>query len=163
MKKRKYIFTLLILPLLAVSLTACSGRSSLKPNVVTRGDAQKTELVRNAVLRGVEEVEIEGDRTLGAAIGAGIGALIANQAVKKSHGTGTEVAASAAGAVLGGLVGEKAGNLISKKSGLRLLVEFETGDVLSIVQEADPSVVFQVDGPVLVYGSTRLRVMPIKG
>jgi outer membrane lipoprotein SlyB len=162
MRKRNYIMVLLLMPLLIISLAACSGRSSLKPTVVSRGDAQKTELVRTAILRGFEEVEIEGDRTLGAAIGAGIGAVIGNQAVRKSHGTGTEVAASAAGAVLGGMAGEKVGNALSKKAGLRLLVEFETGEVLSIIQEADDSVVFKVDDPVLVYGSTRLRVMPVK-
>lgn len=151
-------FRFVVLVGLSVILSACALNSQ-KPNVVKPTDVQKMQRVRSGVVLEILEVEIEGDTKLGTAVGAVLGGVIGSQATR-SQGKGTRAVGGVAGAVAGGVIGNKLGNVMTKKNGVQLLIEFENGDVMSIVQEADPKIVFTPGQEVKIIGDVRFRVIP---
>ena len=60
--------------------TSSCVNSSLQPDVVSRSDAQKQQYVVFGTIRDISMVTIEGDREVGAAAGAAIGAVVGKNA-----------------------------------------------------------------------------------
>ncbi len=112
--------------------TSSCVNNSLQPDVVSRSDAQKQQYVVFGTIRDISMVTIEGDREVGAAAGAAIGAAVGKNT------TDSEPESDIA-AVLGGLVGSalgsEIGSAVTKKDGVELLIETESGSFVSIIQE----------------------------
>ena len=59
-----------------IFITSSCVNNSLQPDVVSRSDAQKQQYVVFGTIRDISMVTIEGDREVGAAAGAAIGAAL---------------------------------------------------------------------------------------
>jgi outer membrane lipoprotein SlyB len=102
------------------------------PDVVSRSDAQKQQYVVLGTIKDITEVTIEGDREAGAIAGALIGG-VAGKGVTESE-TESDVA-SLIGGLVGSAVGSKIGSSITKKNAIELLIETDSGKLISIIQE----------------------------
>ncbi len=149
---------IIIASILAVSLSACST-SSQRPSVIGTNEAQRVQKVRFGTLVEAIPVEIEGDRKIGTIIGSIVGGVLGNQATR-TQGDGTRTVATAAGAVAGGVAGNAASKVLSGKKGVQLLIKMESGDLISIVQEADPELTWKAGQEVMLIGDVKIRVLP---
>ena len=116
---------------LLFSIVSCVNYS-YTPDVVSRSDAQKQQYVVLGTIKDITAVTIEGDREAGAAAGALIGG-VAGKNVTESE-TESDVA-SLVGGLIGSAVGSKVGSNLTKKDGIELLIETDTGKLISIIQE----------------------------
>ena len=122
-----------ILTLLMISFFAASCvNTSYAPDVVSRGDAQKQQYVVLGKVIDITEVVIEGDRQKGAVAGALIGG-VAGKGVTESE-TESDIA-SLIGGLIGSAAGAEIGSKITKKNAIELLIETNTGKLVSIIQE----------------------------
>lgn len=156
---RNILLTVFSVATLAFSVSACDTLSSKKPNVVKPADAQRLERVRMGTILDVTEVTIDGDSKIGTAVGAVLGGVIGSQATR-TQGSGTQAAGGVGGAVAGGVLGNKLGGALTRKKAVQLLIEFDNKDVMSIVQEADPNIVFAIGQSVRIIGDVKMRVIP---
>ena len=121
-----------LLLIAVIFITSSCVNNSLQPDVVSRSDAQKQQYVVFGTIMDVSIVTIEGDREVGAAAGAAIGAAVGKNT------TDSEPESDIA-AVLGGLVGSAIGSgigsAVTKRDGVELLIETESGSFISIIQE----------------------------
>ncbi len=123
-----------ILTLLMISVfTASCVNTSYAPDVVSRGDAQKQQYVVLGKIIDITEVVIEGDRQKGAAAGAIIGG-IAGKGVTDSE-TESDIA-TFIGGLIGSAAGAEIGSNLTKKNAIELLIETDSGKLISIIQEA---------------------------
>ena len=106
--------------------------NSLQPDVVSRSDAQKQQYVVFGTIRDVSRVTIEGDREVGAAAGAAIGAVVGKNTTDSEPESDI---ASVLGGLVGSAIGSEIGSAITKKDGVELLIETESGSFVSIIQE----------------------------
>jgi len=115
-------------------LTGC--QSELKGDTYSRDEARKIHQVEYATVESTRHVIIEGTKTpFGTIIGTVIGG-IAGSAI--GDGKGSEIAAvlgGAAGAVAGSVAEEK----VTRRQGIEIVIRYDDGNLISIVQEADPS------------------------
>ena len=106
--------------------------NSLQPDVVSRSDAQKQQYVVFGTIRDVSRVIIEGDREVGAAAGAAIGAVVGKNTTDSEPESDI---AAVLGGLVGSAIGSEIGSAITKKDGVELLIETESGSFVSIIQE----------------------------
>ncbi|MDD1783875.1 glycine zipper 2TM domain-containing protein [Enterovibrio sp. ZSDZ35] len=94
---------------------------------------------------------------IGTIAGAAIGGILGS---KVGGGTGSDIAAIGGG-LLGGYAGSAAAGEVGGRNGVNLTIRLEDGQVISIVQEANPEMIFQVGQQVQVNvdGDTA-RVVP---
>lgn len=105
-----------------------------------------------------EPVSIEGEgQVVGAIAGAAVGGILGS---KIGGGSGSDIAAIGGG-VLGGVAGSKAAEGVSRRDGVNLTIKMDGGETIAIVQEVNPSMIFQVGQRVRVNidGNTA-RVVP---
>ena len=89
----------------------------------------------------------------GAAVGGVLGATIGG-------GTGSTLAAIGGG-LLGGYAGGKMANALGESNGVNLTIRLDNGNVISIVQEANPNMMFSVGEKVQINMSgSKGRVVP---
>ena len=111
--------------------TSSCVNNSLQPDVVSRSDAQKQQYVVFGTIRDISMVTIEGDREVGAAAGAAIGAAVGKNATDSEPESDIAVV----GGLVGSAIGSEIGSAITKKDGVELLIETESGTFVSIIQE----------------------------
>ena len=100
--------------------------------MVNRSDAQKQQYVLLGTIKDITEVTIEGDREAG----AGVGALIGGVAGKNVTDSETESdIASLIGGLVGSAIGSEVGSNLTQKDGIELLIETDSGKLISIIQE----------------------------
>ncbi|AKJ64872.1 glycine zipper 2TM domain-containing protein [Kiritimatiella glycovorans] len=121
---------------LAAVLAFTSGCfvSSRSGQVYSRDQARQIHQVEEGTVKAVRPVTIEGSRTPVGAIAGGVlgGALGRNI----GSGGGRDLA-TAAGAVGGAAAGAAAEQQLTKKKGLEITVELDSGRNVTVVQEAD--------------------------
>ncbi len=132
MKKRKIIFLVLAMGIAAIYLAGCA--SSRSGQVYSRDEARKVQTVENGTVVSVKEVLIEGTKTpIGPAAGGVAGGVLGSTV---GSGSGRTVAT-----VLGALAGAAAGTVaeegITRKQGLEIVVDKDSGQTIVVVQEAD--------------------------
>lgn len=138
---------LLILPLFLV-LTACGANPSA--TTYSRDQALAVQQVQFGTIVSVREVQIEGTQSgVGAVAGTVVGG-VAGSGV--GGGRGSAIAAVVAG-VAGGLIGNKVENAATKKQGLEITVQLDSGNIISVVQQAEEN--FQA--------GDRVRLLTSKG
>ena len=106
--------------------------NSLQPDVVSRSDAQKQQYVVFGTVRDISMVTIEGDREVGAAAGAAIGAAVGKNTTDSEPESDI---AAVVGGLVGSAIGSEIGSAVTKKDGVELLIETESGSFVSIIQE----------------------------
>lgn len=149
---KKYI-TLLI----GIFIISSCINTSLQPDVVSRSDVQKQQYVVLGTIIDLTYVTIEGDREVGAAAGALIGGA-AGKNVTDSE-TESDIAAIIGGLV-GSAVGSEVGSNLTSKDGVELLIETNSGKLISIIQEVS-NLNFRVDQKVrIIKRNGKSRVLP---
>ncbi|MEP4077818.1 glycine zipper 2TM domain-containing protein [Haloferula sp.] len=123
---------LLILATLPFLFASCA-QDSLTGNSYSRHEAGQAQSVRMGRITSIRGVEIEGNKTGGALVGAAAGGFLGNQV---GSGSG-QTAATVGGALLGGAAGSHAGKAITAKQGLEIQVKLDEGGSISVVQEVD--------------------------
>ena len=139
-----------------VMMTAClllaGCQSELKGDTYLRDEARKVHEVEYATVESTRFVIIEGTKTpFGTIIGTVIGG-IAGSAV--GGGKGQEIAA-VLGAATGAIVGSVAEEQVTRRQGIEIVVRYNDGEVIAIVQEADPGDPFSTGDQVRVTYSSR--------
>ncbi len=117
--------------MLTFIISSCVN-NSLQPDVVSRSDAQKQQYVIFGTIRDVSRVTIEGDREVGAAAGAAIGAVVGKNTTDSEPESDI---AAVVGSLVGSAIGSGIGSAVTKKDGVELLIETESGSFISIIQE----------------------------
>lgn len=124
----------IIILLLILATSGCAtSRSGL---IYTREQARQVQQVETGVVSQVTPVQIEGTKTpIGAMGGAAIGSIAGSSI---GGGRGSEIAAIAGG-IGGWLLGSAMEEGLTRKNALEITVRLDSGQVLSVVQEADVS------------------------
>ena len=143
---------------LLFSIVSCVNYS-YTPDVVSRSDAQKQQYVVLGTIKDITAVTIEGDREAGAAAGALIGG-VAGKNVTESE-TESDVA-SLVGGLIGSAVGSKVGSNLTKKDGIELLIETDTGKLISIIQEISSYNYSKNQRVRIIKRNGKSRVIPIE-
>ena len=150
MKPYKYIYLAVII------ITSCTNMS-YQPSIVSKSDVQKQQYVVLGTITDITYVTIEGDREVGAAAGALIGGA-AGKNVTDSE-TESDIAAIIGGLV-GSAVGAEVGSNLTSKDGVELLIETNSGKLVSIIQEVS-NLDFKVDQKVrIIKRNGKSRVLP---
>ena len=150
MKPKKYIYLAVII------ITSCTNMS-YQPNIVSKSDVQKQQYVVLGTITDITYVTIEGDREVGAAAGALIGGA-AGKNVTDSE-TESDIAAIIGGLV-GSAVGAEVGSNLTSKDGVELLIETNSGKLVSIIQEVS-NLDFKVGQKVrIIKRNGKSRVLP---
>ncbi|BCN24400.1 glycine zipper 2TM domain-containing protein [Vibrio alfacsensis] len=148
--------------ILFLSLATLAGCTSPNPY----GDAygsQETRTVQQVYYGTIDKVApvtIDAStqtNAIGTIAGAAIGGILGS---KVGGGSGSDIAAIGGG-LLGGYAGSEVAEKAGKRNGVNLTIRLEDGKIISIVQEADPNMIFQPGQAVQVnvIGDTA-RVVP---
>ena len=147
---------LLCLAIATIATLGCVN-NQYKPDVVSRGDAQKQQYVVLGTVIDITEVTIEGDREAGAVAGALIGG-VAGKGVTDSE-TESDVA-SLLGGLVGSAVGAKIGSNMTKKNAVELLIETDSGKLISIIQEVSSYIYKKEQKVRIIKRNGKSRVIP---
>jgi len=121
----------LIIPL-CLFVVACGSNPSA--TTYSRDQALAVQQVQFGTVLSIQNVNIEGTKSgIGAAAGGVIGG-VAGSGV--GDGRGSAIAA-VIGGVAGGLIGDKVENEATKKAGLEITVQLDSGAIISVVQQAE--------------------------
>jgi len=113
-------------------LASCA--SSRSGQVYSRDQARQEMTVNYGTVREVRSVQIEGTKTgLGTVAGGVAGGVLGSQV----GGGAGRVVGGVLGALGGAAVGAVSEEGLTRRNGLEIMVELDTGQILSIVQEAD--------------------------
>lgn len=132
MKKVNKSIQFIVITAMAIFMIGCASSRSGK--VYTRDQARQVQTVETGTIESVKEVVIEGTQTsVGTVTGGVAGGVLGSQI---GSGSGRTVAT-----VLGVLVGAAAGTAaeenMTRKPGLEIIVQKDSGQTIVIVQEAD--------------------------
>ena len=130
LQKRKQKSIILITIIIGIFVITSCATTPLQPEVVSRADAQKQQYVIFGIINNVNTVLIEGNREAGAAAGAIIGGKIGKEITDSEP---EEDIATVLGAVIGSSIGSEIA--AAKKEGVELLIETDSGNFISIIQE----------------------------
>lgn len=144
---KKILFTLVVLGLFQGCASNLSGSS------YSRDEARKIQTVEYATVEGVRPVIIEGTKTqIGTASGAIIGGVAGSTV---GEGAGSDIM-TAVGGVVGGLAGAAAEEGLTRRQGIEITLRKEKdGQIISVVQQADPKETFQL--------GDRVRILRVGG
>mgnify|MGYP001161603358 FL=1 len=137
-------------------ITSCAT-SSLQPEVVSRADAQKQQYVIFGIINNVNTVLIEGNREAGAAAGAIIGGKIGKEITDSEP---EEDIATVLGAAIGSSIGSEIA--AAKKEGVELLIETDSGNFISIIQEVGAYSFFKGQKVQIIKRNGKSRVIPFE-
>ncbi len=137
---------ILALFLLATTGFLASCASSRSGQVYSRDQARQEMRVNYGTVREVREVQIEGTQSGVGAVAGGVTGGVLGSMVGGGKGQVLGAVVGALGGAAGGALTEEA---VTKKNALEITVELDTGEMLSIVQEAD----------IQLYAGDRVRVL----
>lgn len=146
------LFRFPVLLTVAAVLSGCASRQS--GDVYSRNQVMQTQTVQMGTVQSVRNVQIEGTKSGIGAVGGGIAGGVLGSTVGKGKGS---TLAALGGAALGAVGGAVAEEKITKKNGLEITVQLDSGSVIAVVQQAD--VMFSVGERVRVLtsgGTTRV-------
>lgn len=134
--------TIFLISILTLALAACAGPNPYgnATEKYSEGEANQPMRVSYATVLDVQPVTIDPEGNVIGTIAGGLIGGIAGSGV--GGGRGSAVAA-VAGAVVGGMIGKKADELYNKANGVQITVQFENGQVRTIVQEVNQNALFR--------------------
>ena len=142
-----------------IFITSSCVNNSLQPDVVSRSDAQKQQYVVFGIIRDTTKVTIEGDREVGAAAGAAIGAVVGKNTTDSEPESDIS---SVLGGLVGSAIGSEIGSKVTKKDGIELLIETDTGSFVSIIQEIGSYSFFDGQKVRIIKRNGKSRVIPFE-
>jgi outer membrane lipoprotein SlyB len=125
---------MLVLFLALVSGLATSCVSSRSAQVYSRDQALQEMRVNYGTVQSVRSVQMEGTQSGVGAVAGGVTGGVLGSMVGGGRG---QVLGAVVGALGGAAVGAVAEEGVTKKNALEITVELDTGEILSVVQEAD--------------------------
>lgn len=128
----KLIIILLVLFISGALLSACA--SSRSGQVYSRDQARQEMRVNYGTVREVRTVQIEGTQSGVGAVAGGVTGGVLGSMVGGGKGRILGTVIGALGGAAGGALAEEE---ITKKQGVEVTVEMDTGEIVTIVQEAD--------------------------
>ena len=111
------------------------------------------------IIRDTTKVTIEGDREVGAAAGAAIGAVVGKNTTDSEPESDI---ASVLGGLVGSAIGSEIGSKVTKKDGIELLIETDTGSFVSIIQEIGSYSFFNGQKVRIIKRNGKSRVIPFE-
>jgi outer membrane lipoprotein SlyB len=149
-----------ILPImLGIFITTSCVNNSLQPDVVSRSDAQKQQYVVFGTITDVTKVTIEGDREVGSAAGLVIGGAVGKDSTDSD--LGSDIAA-VVGGLIGSAIGSEVGSAVTRKEGVELLIETDSGNFVSIIQEVSDFTYVQGQKVRIIKRNGKSRVIPFE-
>lgn len=141
-------------------LVGCTNTPNPYGDTYGSADTRTIQQVQYGTIIKTEPVKIDassGSNMVGTIAGAAVGGVLGSTI---GGGTGSTLAAIGGG-LLGGYAGGKTANALGESNGVNLTIRLDNGDVISIVQEANPNMMFSVGEKVQINmsGSTG-RVVP---
>jgi outer membrane lipoprotein SlyB len=133
MRNRKLIL-ILSLFLVAGSALLSSCASSRSAQVYSRDQAREEMRVNYGTVKEVRDVQIEGTQSGVGAIAGGVTGGVLGSMVGGGRGRVVGAVIGALGGAAGGHLAEEA---ITRKNALEITVELDTGEMVTVVQEAD--------------------------
>jgi outer membrane lipoprotein SlyB len=124
------IFALLLLSLMMIQ--GCA--SSLKGDVYSRNEAQKTMNFRWGTIESTKPVVIQGDRSEKGLLAGGLIGGLAGSGVTNSS---TQGLVTVVGAVAGAVAGQMAEEKMTRAQGLEITLKMDDGQEIVIVQEVE--------------------------
>ena len=131
-KKHVFLSFMLVLFVSALFLGGCA--SSRSGQVYSRDQARQEMQVNYGTILSIHEVQIEGTKSGIGAVAGGVTGGVAGSMVGGGKG---RILGAVGGALLGAGAGALAEEGVTRKHGFEIGVELDSGEVLSIVQEAD--------------------------
>lgn len=123
-----------IVGMLLGMLLVAGCASSSSGSAYTRSQARETQDVRLGIVESVRNVQIEGTKSnVGTIGGAALGGL-AGSNIGKGKG---RIAGAIGGAVLGGVAGAAVEEGVTRRPGLEITVQMDSGRMIAVTQEAD--------------------------
>lgn len=128
-----------LLALLASALFGCANSDLYSGDVYTADRAKQVQTVTYGTIQAVRPVKIQADENglVGTVGGAVVGGLLGSTI---GGGTGRSLA-TAGGAIAGAVAGKSVNDKLSQVDGVEMEIRKENGEVISVVQKADPSFV----------------------
>jgi outer membrane lipoprotein SlyB len=147
MLKRSTVYSV---ALLSGAVLAGCAQPTLTGTTYSRGEVRQAQTVQMGYVESVTPVIIEGrtDGIVGAGTGAAIGGILGRGV---GGGRGQDLA-TVAGVVAGGIAGQRVEEAVSRRQGAEITVRLDSGRLVSVVQEVDPSQDFWPGQPVRVLG-----------
>ena len=142
-----------------VLLSGC-GRQ-ISSNVYKAGAVGETSFTYQGVIVNARHVQVsEGEKLSDNTAGIGMGALAGGLLGTQIGGGTGQIAATAGGAILGGIAGAYAEKALSDQTGMEYTVQLTNGQMLTVVQGPDP--IYQAGQRVMVISSNdgRSRIVP---
>lgn len=124
----------LALVLIAGSGLLASCASSRSGQVYSRDQARQEMRVNYGTVKEVRQVQIEGAQSGIGAVAGGVTGGVLGSMVGGGRGRVVGAVVGALGGAAGGHLAEEA---ITKRDGLEITVELDTGETVTVVQEAD--------------------------
>jgi outer membrane lipoprotein SlyB len=127
---------LLILCLFLIASTGllASCASSRSAQVYSRDQAMQEMRVNYGTVQSVRAVQLEGTKSGIGAVGGGVTGGVLGSMVGGGRG---QVLGAVVGALGGAAVGAMAEEGVTRKNALEITVELDSGEIVSVVQEAD--------------------------
>ncbi|QGZ56913.1 outer membrane lipoprotein [Paraburkholderia acidiphila] len=140
---------------LVASLALCACEAPTSGSTFTPAQAQQVMVVELGAIESVRSVTIQpGPSGIGAIAGGALGGIAAGSNI--GRGTGS-VAAGIGGAVLGGAAGNAVEQRVTQRTGLEIVVRLDSGQLISVVQDADQQFV-PGDRVRVLFGNNSVRV-----
>lgn len=143
-----------------VQLTGCTNTPNPYGDNYGSAETRTVQQVYYGTIIDTKPVTIDassGTNMVGTVAGAAVGGVLGSTI---GGGTGSTLAAIGGG-LLGGYAGGKAANAMGESNGVNLTIRLDNGNVISIVQEVNPNVMFRVGEKVQVNMSGNTgRVVP---
>ena len=130
--KTRLLITVLILIMAGSMLTACA--SSRSGQVYTRDQARHEMQVNYGTVLDVRAVQIEGTKSGAGAVAGGVTGGVLGSMVGGGKGRLLGAVIGALGGAAGGALAEEE---ITRRQGVEVTVELDTGQIITVVQEAD--------------------------
>lgn len=126
-----------VLAVLTSTLAGCANGDIFSGDVYTADRAKQVQTVTYGTIQSVRHVKIQAEDSglLGTVGGAVVGGLLGSTV---GGGTGRSLAA-AGGAIAGAVAGKTINDKINQVNGVELEIRKENGEVIAVVQKADPS------------------------
>jgi outer membrane lipoprotein SlyB len=145
--------------LAALALSGCAR--NINPNVYSEKHVGEASMTYQGVIASARPVEIAGSEKLEEnTAGMGMGALAGGVAGYQIGKGGGNVAATAGGALLGGLAGAFAQKALTEQSAMEYVVQLTNGSMMTVVQGPENQLSPGQRVLVMVSNDGRSRVVP---
>jgi outer membrane lipoprotein SlyB len=128
----KLLIAVMALFMISSMLTACA--SSRSAQIYSRDQAQHEMQVNYGTVKEVRQVLIEGTKSGVGAVAGGVTGGVLGSMVGGGKGRVLGAVIGALGGAAGGALAEEE---VTKRQGLEITVELDTGEIVTVVQEAD--------------------------